>query len=137
MATVQIGGETYDIPPFTFKQLKASWPLINNVSKKKDAADSLDGLEDLFGIVVIGLSRTDNPFTIEELEEKLMAAEIPMLEKTLGQIMEDAGLVKVGADGKIITGEAEAQATESPSTETSTDLSQPLSPPVAPVGIGI
>lgn len=125
MATVTIGGKEYSIPPLTFKSLKRVWPFLETAAKSEDPFENVGAA---LAVISEGLSRSETPMTVEEIEDLLFGSEVPPLEKTMGEIMAEGGLVKAKADGTIITGEAMGEAAP-PSTEISTDSSPSLSPP--------
>lgn len=137
MAQVTIGGEVYEVPPLSFKGLKRVWPLLEQAANQEDP---FANVEAALGVVAEAISKTDYAMTVDEMEDKMSASEVPLLEQTMEQIMADAGLVKVKADGTIIrkgedSGEATGEAMP-PSTETSTDTSLNSLPPVAPAETG-
>lgn len=130
MAKLTLGKVEYDIPPFMFISLKKIWPLMQEVGKNPDP---ISNVEAMLGIFSEGLSKTDTPKTVDELENALLAAEILGFEATMAEIMDEAGLVVVKKEGGgsdlTALGEAGPAPEPSLSTEIGTDTSQSLSPP--------
>ena len=94
MAQAVIGGVTYDIAPFKFKQLRAAAPYLDAVQAAFAGAPTLqsamDASADLLRIIAIGVGRPD--VTAETLEDAASVAEVIGLQGVFEAIVREAGL---------------------------------------------
>ena len=67
--TITIGGREFIIPPLSFKQVKALWPIIQEISKpEKTIVDAVDGFTQ---VVHAAISRNYPDVTQEEIADLL------------------------------------------------------------------
>lgn len=131
LPTVLIGGEHYEVPPLNFKALKAVFPILKKLKlHTREEAEAnpdmaIEALDATVEILAIALKRSPTPLSVEEIEEKLLASEIPGLQPALVEILAQNGLQatkpgeETGAEAAAAP-EAEPAEEESRSTETST-----------------
>jgi hypothetical protein len=119
MASVTIGGQKYEIPVLSFKQVKKLWPILNKVkeSQETEGSDmSMELTESAIEIVAIGLSKAHPEFTVEKIEEELLGPEIAGLKVVIEEMLAESGFLGNGS-GEV--GKVPAPAAKL-STETST-----------------
>lgn len=98
MSKIIIGGEEHEVPPLNFKALKKLYPVVKKmklVSQEQAEADpdlAMEALDATVEILSIALARSPTPLTVDQIEEKLLANEIPALQPALMEILSQNGL---------------------------------------------
>lgn len=90
MAKAVIGGEKYEIPVLNFKRLKRAYPILEEAQKKVGPVEQMDSAVKFISLALEG---SDKPLSIEEMEEKLLAPEMPALGKTMMEVAKESGLM--------------------------------------------
>lgn len=120
MATVTIGGESIDVALPNFKTLKAAWPYI---AAMQDAGP-MDCVDAVLGVIAVGA--VGQSFIVNDLEQRLIPAELAGLRPFVNALMIEAGLA--GEPSPSPEGASLSTATSTPSSPNS-------SPPDAATGM--
>jgi len=121
MATATIGGEAIEVALPNFKTLKAAWRYIGAMQGN---TDPMAGVDAILGVVSVGAVGRD--LTVDDLEQRLIPAEMPGLTPFMNALMAEIGLAGEPAP----LGEG-----ASPSTAISTASSLNSSPADAATGM--
>ena len=122
MATVTIGGEAIEVALPNFKALKAAWRYIATMQGN---TDPMAGVDAILGVVSVGAIGRD--LSVDDLEQRLIPAEMPGLTPFMNALM-----VEIGLAGE----PAPSMEAASPSTAISTPSSPNSSPPDAAPATG-
>lgn len=130
MATAIIGGKEYPLPALNLKTVKKIWPLVERIQGSNNLMDLMDVATQ---IISHALARSDQPLTVDQIEEEMLASEIEGIKVSMEELLIDSGLLQRLPEGGTKSGEAE---TVPASTGTGTESSQNSSQQDAPAEIG-
>lgn len=133
-ATAYIGGETYELQPLVFRQMKQIWPLLQShmtAPSMPSGEATVEGVsaavtnemkaaEDAIKMIAIALR--DPEKDADWIEDHLRADEIPLLQQTIMKLLEISGMTSGNATEELEKMTSQfLEPGQNPSTETSTD----------------
>lgn len=133
IATITIGGENLEVPELNFKALKKVFPIIKRMKVhtveaiEDDPELAFSAVDECLEIISIALARSKTPMSFEQLEDKILASELPGLQPVVSAILTANGLTVKAGELKAVSAGAAKNLMET-STQLSAKSSQDLDP---------